>query len=289
MPDVAMNVGNLIRRELRRRVGAVAKTESQVRRYTGKGLNNVKLPKNAKLPAGFKAPRGMKLVVPDGATVTPDADDDVAIEDADAKGSRMKIIVIVAIALLLPLLIVAGLVFIPRGIDWWSERGATETTIAATTTAPATTTPVTTTIAPVVLLEWAAGSCVSTGADGYVRPSSCEGADLTVTEAIAHSEDPLTAAEITEIQQTLVDLGVDLTVDGAIGRQTQTAIDAATVGAGIPTDVAERAKLAVIRALGIPSGLADDGPRIVRTEPALCGDGIGWVDTPSEVLCLAPR
>ena len=83
--------------------------------------------------------------------------------------------------------------------------------------------------------------------------------------------------------------GIDLTVDGAIGRQTQTAIDAATIGAGIPTDVPERAKLAVIRALGIPGGLADDGPRLVRTDPALCGDGIGWVDTPSEVLCLAPR
>ena len=59
MPGVAINVGNLIRRELRRRVGGVAKAESQVRRYTGKGLNNVKLPKNAKLPAGFKAPKSV--------------------------------------------------------------------------------------------------------------------------------------------------------------------------------------------------------------------------------------
>ena len=288
MPGVAINVGNLIRRELRRRVGDVAKAESQVRRYTGKGLNNVKLPKNAKLPAGFKAPKGTKLVIPEGATVTPDADGDVAIEDADAKGSRTTLIVVVAIALVLPLLIVAGFVFIPRGLDWWSERGATETTVA-TTTVPATTVPVTTTIAPVVVLEWAVGSCVTTGDDGYVRPSTCDAADLTVTESLAHGDEALTAAEITEIQQTLLDLGVDLTVDGAVGRQTQTAIDAATVGAGIPTDVPERAKLAVIRALGIPGGLADDGPHLIRTEPALCGDGIGWVDTPSEVLCLAAR
>ena len=285
MPGVAINVGNLIRRELRRRVGGVAKAESQVRRYTGKGLNNVKLPKNAKLPAGFKAPKGTKLVIPEGATVTPDADGDVAIEDADAKGSRTTLIVVVAIALVLPLLIVAGFVFIPRGLDWWSERGAT----VATTTVPATTVPVTTTIAPVVVLEWAVGSCVTTGDDGYVRPSTCDAADLTVTESLAHGDEALTAAEITEIQQTLLDLGVDLTVDGAVGRQTQTAIDAATVGAGIPTDVPERAKLAVIRALGIPGGLGDDGPHLIRTEPALCGDGIGWVDTPSEVLCLAAR
>jgi hypothetical protein len=288
MPDVAINVGNLIRRELRRRVGFVAKTESQVRRYTGKGLNNIKLPKNAKLPAGFKVPKGMKLIVPEGSVVTPGDETAPEIEDADAKGSSTTLVIIVVVALLVPLLIVAGFIAVPRALDWWDGRNATETGVA-TTTVPATTVPVTTTVAPVVVLEWAVGSCVTTGDDGFVRPSTCDAADLTVTESLPHGDDPLTAAEISEIQQVLVGLGIELTVDGAIGRQTQTAIDAVTVGAGIPTDVAERAKLAVVRGLALPGGLDDDGPRTVRTEPALCGDGISWVETPSEVLCLAAR
>lgn len=286
MPGVAINVGNLIRRELRRRVGGVAKAESQVRRYTGKGLNNVKLPKNAKLPSGFTVPRGMRVIVPDGSTLTDEVTPE--IEDADAKGSQRTLAIVIAIALLVPLLIVAGFIAIPRALDWWDGRGATDTTVA-TTTVPATTVPVTTTIAPVIVLEWAVGSCVTTGDDGLVRPSACDAADLTVTEALAHGDDPLTAAEIEEIQQILVGLGIDLTVDGAIGRQTQTAIDAVTVGAGLPTDVPERAKLALVRSIAVPGGLDDDGPRPIRTEPALCGDGIGWVETPSEVLCLAAR
>jgi hypothetical protein len=287
MPVVAINVGNLIRRELRRRVGVVAKAESNVRRYTGKGLNNIKLPRNAKLPSGFKVPKGMKVIVPEGSTVT-DTEDTTPIEDADAKGSKKTLIVVGAIVLLVPLLVVAGFVAIPRALDWWDGRNTTETTVA-TTTVPTTTVPVTTTIAPVVVLEWAVGSCVTTGDEGLVRPSTCDDADLTVTDALAHGDDPLTDAEVEEIQSILVGLGVDLTIDGTIGRQTRTAIDSVTVGVGIPTDVPERAKLALVRSLAVPGGLDDDGPRQVRTEPALCGDGIGWVETPSEVLCLAAR
>ncbi|MGA1035711.1 MAG: hypothetical protein ACO3VI_10380, partial [Ilumatobacteraceae bacterium] len=139
---MAMNVGNAIRRELRRRVPAIAKLESRSRRYTGKSLNNIKLPGNAQLPRGFKAPRGTKLVVPEGAETTPGSDD-VALDDADAGSGSKKLFIIAGIVMAVSLLVVLGFVFVPRGIDWWQDRNSEDTT---TTAAPTTTTtPITTT------------------------------------------------------------------------------------------------------------------------------------------------
>ena len=285
---MAMNVGNMIRRELRRRVPAVAKLESNARRYTGKSLNNIKLPGNAKLPSGFKAPKGTRLVIPEGAEVGPESTD-VALEDPDDKKGKKTLLIVVGIVMVVSLLVVAGFVLVPRGIDWWQGRGevATTTTEATTTT---TTTPVTTTtLAPVLISTWDVGTCVTTGDDGLVRPSSCDGADLTVIDAIAPADDELSADELTEVQQILADLGVDITVDGIIGKQTQTAIDAATLATGRPIDVSERVKLAIVRSLAIPNGLDPEGPRAVRTTPAVCGDGVGWVESPDQVLCLGTR
>lgn len=285
---MAMNVGNMIRRELRRRVPAVAKLESNARRYTGKSLNNIKLPGNAKLPSGFKAPKGTRLVIPEGAEVGPESTD-VALEDPDDKKGKKTLLIVVGIVMVVSLLVVAGFVLVPRGIDWWQGRGevATTTTEATTTT---TTTPVTTTtLAPVLISTWDVGTCVTTGDDGLVRPSSCDGADLTVIDAIAPADDELSADELTEVQQILADLGVDITVDGIIGKQTQTAIDAATLATGRPIDVSERVKLAIVRSLAVPNGLDPEGPRAVRTTPAVCGDGVGWVESPDQVLCLGTR
>ena len=285
---MAMNVGNMIRRELRRRVPAVAKLESNARRYTGKSLNNIKLPGNAKLPSGFKAPKGTRLVIPEGAEVGPESTD-VALEDPDDKKGKKTLLIVVGIVMVVSLLVVAGFVLVPRGIDWWQGRGevATTTTEATTTT---TTTPVTTTtLAPVLISTWDVGTCVTTGDDGLVRPSSCDGADLTVIDAIAPADDELNADELTEVQQILADLGVDITVDGIIGKQTQTAIDAATLATGRPIDVSERVKLAIVRSLAVPNGLDPEGPRAVRTTPAVCGDGVGWVESPDQVLCLGTR
>ena len=110
-----------------------------------------------------------------------------------------------------------------------------------------------------------------------------------MTDAVPFGSDPLTSAEIAEIQQTLADLGVDITVDGALGKQTQTAIDSATLATGRPIDVAERVKLAIVRSLTVPDGLDPEGPRVLRTRPAVCGDGVSWVESPDEALCLATR
>ncbi len=285
---MAMNVGNAIRRELRRRVPAVAKLESRSRRYTGKSLNNIKLPGNAQLPKGFKAPRGTKLVVPEGAETTPGSDD-VALDDADAGSGSKKLFVIAGIVMAVSLLVVLGFVFVPRGIDWWQDRNSEDTT--TTTAAPTTTTtPITTTtLAPVLVTTWDVGSCVTTAADGLVSPSSCDGADLTVTASVTYSDDPLSTDEISEAQQILADLGVVITVDGVIAKQTRTALDAATLAAGRPIDVGDRVKLAIVRSLAIPDGLDPEGPRIVRMSPAVCGDGIGWIESPDEALCLEAR
>jgi hypothetical protein len=285
---MAMNVGNMIRRELRRRVPGVAKLESNTRRYTGKGLNNIKLPGNAKLPSGFKAPKGTRLVIPEGAEVGPESTD-VALEDPDEKKAKKTVLIVVGIVMVVSLLVVTGFVVVPRGIDWWQGRGevATTTTEATTTT---TTTPVTTTVlAPVLISTWDVGACVTTDDDDLVRPSACDGADLTVIDAIEPADDELSTEELTEAQQILADLGVDITVDGILGKQTQTAIDAATLATGRPNDVSERVKLAIIRSLAIPNGIDPDGPRAVRTTPAVCGDGVGWVESPDLVLCLGSR
>ena len=285
---MAMNVGNMIRRELRRRVPAVAKLESNARRYTGKSLNNIKLPGNAKLPSGFKAPKGTRLVIPEGAEVGPESTD-VALEDPDDKKGKKTLLIVVGIVMVVSLLVVAGFVLVPRGIDWWQGRGEVTTTTTEATTTTTTTPVTTTTLAPVLISTWDVGTCVTTGDDGLVRPSSCDGADLTVIDAIAPADDELSADELTEVQQILADLGVDITVDGIIGKQTQTAIDAATLATGRPIDVSERVKLAIVRSLAIPNGLDPEGPRAVRTTPAVCGDGVGWVESPDQVLCLGTR
>lgn len=286
---MAMNVGNMIRRELRRRVPAVAKLESKSRRYTGKGLNNLKLPGNAQLPKGFKAPRGTKLVVPDGAEVPPDTDE-VTLDDPDDANGSKKLFIIIGIVMVASLLVVLGFVFVPRGLDWWQDRNSDDTTTTEAPTTTTTITPVTTTtLAPVLVTTWDVGSCVTTAADGSVSPSSCEGADLTVTAAVAYPDDPLTSDEISEAQQILADLGVIITVDGVILKQTRTALDAATLAAGRPIDVGDRVKLAIVRSLSIPDGLDPEGPRIVRMTPAVCGDGIGWIESPDEALCLEAR
>ena len=164
-----MNVGNMIRRELRRRVPAVAKLESKSRRYTGKGLNNLKLPNNAKLPKGFKAPKGTRLVVPDGAEVPPEAED-VTLDDPDQGSNSKKLIIVLGILMMVSLLIVLGFVFVPRGIDWWQTRGDDTTTTEATTTTTTTEVITTTTLAPVLVTTWDVGSCVSENADGTVSP-----------------------------------------------------------------------------------------------------------------------
>ena len=286
---MAINVGNMIRRELRRRVPGVAKLESNTRRYTGKGLNNIKLPGNAKLPSGFKAPKGTRLVIPEGAEVGIESTD-VALEDPDEKKGKKTLLIVVGIIMVVSLLVVAGFVVVPRSIDWWESRGEVATTTTEATTTTTTTAPITTTtLAPVLISTWDVGTCVTTGDDGLVRPSTCDGADLTVIDAMAPADDALSADELTEVQQILADLGVDITVDGVIGKQTQTAIDAATLATGRPIDVSQRVKLAVVRSLAIPGGLDPEGPRVVRTTPAVCGDGVGWVESPDQLLCLGAR
>ena len=84
-------------------------------------------------------------------------------------------------------------------------------------------------------------------------------------------------------------LGVDITIDGILGRQTLTALNAATLTAGLGTDADDHAKLAVIRSIGIPGSLDPDGPRPLQTTPDACGDGSSWVATPDDVLCLGSR
>lgn len=285
---MAMNVGNMIRRELRRRVPAVAKLESKSRRYTGKGLSNVKLPGNAKLPKGFKAPKGTRLVVPDGAEIGPD-DAEVAFDDPDRGTGSNKLLIVAGIVMAVSLIVVLGFILIPRGVDWWQARGevATTTTAEITTTTNAPTT--TTTLPPVLLATWDVGSCVTTSADGTVRPSACDGADLAVTDSVALGDTALTSDEITEAQQVLADLGVDITIDGIIAKQTRTALDTATLASGRPIDVSDRVKFAIIRAIALPDGLAPDGPRVVRVAPAVCGEGISWVEGPDEAFCLESR
>lgn len=304
---VSRGIQNTVLRQLRRRVPGLSKLERTTRRYTGKSLSNVKM------PSGFKPPRGMRLVNPQAlrstdATAVGEASattNEPALVDPDApRGSSKKLLVFVGVIVALLALVLISLVAIPRLLDWWDGRGAEEatptttavTTVASTTTvAPTTTVVATTTIAPtttiveVEITTWAVGGCATIGADGLLTPSSCDSADYSIASEADHPADELTTAEIEEAQTILAVLGVEITVDGILGEQTRNALDSATLGAGIPIDVVDRVKLAVIRSAELAGSLDDDGPRVARTSPEICGAGVTWVETLSEVLCLDPR
>jgi len=298
---VSRGIQNTVLRQLRRHVPGLSKLERTTRRYTGKSLSNMKM------PSGFKPPRGMRLVNPQALRSTETGDStgpsESAVEpeliDPDApKDSSKKLLVILGVVVALLALAILALVAVPRLLDWWDERGADEvtpsttvaTTIAPTTTVvTTTTTPPTTTIAAIEITTWAVGGCASTGADGLLTPSTCDSADYSIASEAEHPADELTATEIEEAQTILADLGVDITIDGVLAEQTRNALDSATLGAGIPIDVVDRVKLAVIRSTALAGSLDDDGPRVPRTSPEICGAGVTWVETPSEVLCLDPR
>ena len=277
---------SLIRRQVRKHSPELANLDNKRRRLSGqarryKGKVN-RYGRDIKMPKGFKPPRGMKLVNPATAAAPPPADN----------GNRRLIIIAIAVVAILAVLTVIGLVVIPRAVDWWQDRGTDEsaaTTTVATTVAPTTTVATPTTTVPVVTITtWGPGSCV-TVTDDLARPSTCDDATLVVTAVTDHPDTPLTSDEITEAQTILANLGVDITIDGILGRQTLTALDAATLTAGLGTDVDDHAKLAVIRSIGIPGSLDPDGPRPLQTTPDVCGDGSSWVATPDDVLCLGSR
>ncbi|MFZ8967654.1 MAG: hypothetical protein ACO20G_01305 [Ilumatobacteraceae bacterium] len=293
---------SLIRRQVRKHSPELANLDNKRRRLSGqarryKGKVN-RYGRDIKMPKGFKPPRGMKLVNPATAgSATTDADTEsdahTAADTPPAdNGNRRLIIIAIAVVAILAVLTVIGLVVIPRAVDWWQDRGTDEsaaTTTVATTVAPTTTVATPTTTVPVVTITtWGPGSCV-TVTDDLARPSTCDDATLVVTAVTDHPDTPLTSDEITEAQTILANLGVDITIDGILGRQTLTALDAATLTAGLGTDVDDHAKLAVIRSIGIPGSLDPDGPRPLQTTPDVCGDGSSWVATPDDVLCLGSR
>jgi len=298
---VSRGIQNTVLRQLRRHVPGLSKLERTTRRYTGKSLSNVKM------PSGFKPPRGMRLVNPQALRSTDTAEggepsaatNEPALVDPDApKDSSKNLLVILGIVVALLALMILALVAIPRLLDWWNGRGAEDaapsttvlTTIAPTTTVVTeTTTAPTTTIIEVEITTWAVGGCASVGADGLLTPSTCDSADYSIASEAEHPADELTTAEIEEAQTILTDLGVDITIDGTLAEQTRNALDSATLGAGIPIDVVDRVKLAVIRSAALAGSLDDNGPRVPRTSPEICGAGVTWVETPSEVLCLDPR
>lgn len=298
---VSRGIQNTVLRQLRRHVPGLSKLERTTRRYTGKSLSNVKM------PSGFKPPRGMRLVNPQALRPTDATEGDEpsagtnepALVDPDApKDSSKRLLVVIGIIVALLAVVIIALVAVPRLLDWWDGRGAEEatpsttvvTTVAPTTTVVATTTIApTTTIAAIEITTWAVGGCATIGADGLLTPSSCDSADYSIASEAEHPADELTTAEIEEAQTILADLGVEITVDGVLAEQTRNALDSATLGAGIPIDVVDRVKLAVIRSAALAGSLDDNGPRVARTSPEICGTGVTWVETPSEVLCLDPR
>lgn len=298
---VSRGIQNTVLRQLRRHVPGLSKLERTTRRYTGKSLSNVKM------PSGFKPPRGMRLVNPQALRPTDATEGDEpsagtnepALVDPDApKDSSKRLLVVIGIIVALLAVVIIALVAVPRLLDWWDGRGAEEatpsttvvTTVAPTTTVVATTTIApTTTIAAIEITTWAVGGCATIGADGLLTPSSCDSADYSIASEAEHPADELTTAEIEEAQTILADLGVEITVDGVLAEQTRNALDSATLGAGIPIDVVDRVKLAVIRSAALAGSLDDNGPRVPRTSPEICGTGVTWVETPSEVLCLDPR
>ena len=297
---------SLIRRQIRKHSPELANLDNKRRRYAGqarryKGKVN-RYGKDIRLPKGFTPPRGMKLLNPNTAGTAPTDSDDatannVATDDntGDTTNNiRRLLVTIVAVVATLIVLTVIGLVLVPRAVDWWQDRGSTETTTVVTQPAPSvnTTVPTATTTAtpaPVVFItEWGLGSCVTTS-DAIATPSTCTDADLVVTTQVDHPADPLTSDEITEIQTRLAGLGVDIDEDGVLGPQTLTAMSTAALTAGLDADANDRAILAVIRSLGLDGALTPDGPRPIQNTPDVCGDGSSWIATPTFVLCLGPR
>lgn len=305
LADVA-DMKSLIRRQVRKHSPELANLDNKRRRYSGqarryKGKVN-RYGKDIRLPKGFKPPRGMKLLNPTTAGTAPADSDDSAPDNAtsgddaattEPNNTRRLIIIAIAVLATLVILTVIGLVLVPRAVDWWQDRDAADTTtvtVETTTTLVDTTVPTTTVIpTPVVAItEWGLGSCV-TSSDDIATPSTCDDADLVVTTQVDHPADPLTSDEITDIQTRLADLGVDIAIDGIIGRQTRTAMTTAALTAGLDADVNDRAVLAVIRSIGLDGAFAPDGPRPIQTTPDVCGDGSSWIATPTDVLCLGSR